>query len=74
MAIACPVLSCTNMLVDPAASTDGSSIIAYNADSATVYGSLYHYPAADHEPNATRDVYNWDSGAYLGSIPEVKHT
>ena len=73
-ALAGPALACTNMLVDPAASTDGSAIVAYNADSATVYGMLYHYPAADHEPNATRDIYNWDSGAYLGSIPEAAHT
>jgi dipeptidase len=73
-ALAPPSLSCTNMLVDPAASSDGSAIIAYNADSATVYGMLYHYPAADHAPNATREIYNWDSGAYLGSIPEAAHT
>ena len=72
--LASPSLSCTNMLVDPAASADGSSIIAYNADSATVYGMLYHYPAADHGASATRDIYNWDSGAYLGSIPEASHT
>jgi dipeptidase len=73
-ALAPPSLSCTNMLVDPAASADGSAIIAYNADSATVYGMLYHYPAADHGPNATREIYNWDSGAYLGAIPEAPHT
>jgi len=73
-ALALPSTACTNMLVDPAASADGSAIIAYNADSATVYGMLYHYPAADHGPNATRDIYNWDSGAFLGSIPEVAHT
>lgn len=58
---ASPSLSCTNMLVDPAASAQGSSIIAYNADSATLYGMLYHYPAADHGANFTRDIYNWDS-------------
>ena len=73
-ALASPALSCTNMLVDPSASADGSSIIAYNADSATVYGMLYHYPAADHGPNVTRAIYNWDSGAYLGTIPEAAHT
>jgi hypothetical protein len=72
--LASPALACTNMLVDPSASADGSSIIAYNADSATVYGMLYHYPAADHAPNTTRDIYNWDSGAYLGSIAEASHT
>lgn len=68
------VFSCSNLIVSPGASSDGSSIVAYNADSGTLYGSLYHYPAADHAPGTMRDVYDWDSGAYLGQIEEVAHT
>lgn len=65
---------CSNIIVSPGASTDSSSMVAYNADSGTLYGSLYHYPAADHEVGTMRDVYDWDTGAYLGKIPEARHT
>jgi dipeptidase len=50
-------------------------MVAYNADSATLYGSLYHYPKANHQtPGAMRDVYNWDTGVYLGQIKEAAET
>lgn len=67
-------LGCTNIVISPQASADGSSIIAYNADSGTLYGSLYHYPAADHPLGTLRSVYDWDSGRYLGQIKEAPHT
>ena len=66
--------SCTNMLVSAGASTDGSTHIAYNADSGGLYGSLGHYPAADHAPGSVRDIWDWDGSFYLGSIPEASHT
>jgi dipeptidase len=67
--------ACTNILVTPGASHDGSSLIAYNADSPTLFGSLYHYAAADNIPNGTmRKIYDWDSGVYLGEIPESPFT
>ena len=43
--------ACSNIIVSPGASSDQSSIVAYNADSVTLYGSLYHYPAAIHNPD-----------------------
>ena len=66
--------ACTNFLITKAASTDGSCMISYAADSHVLYGELYHYPAADHPEGAMRDVYDWDGGRYLGQIPEVPHT
>ena len=66
--------ACTNFLITKGASADGSCMISYAADSHVLYGELYHYPAADHEPGAMRDVYDWDGGAYLGQIPEIAHT
>lgn len=48
------------------ASTDSSTIVAYNADSGALYGSLYHYPATDHPEGAMKNIYDWDSGVYLG--------
>ena len=44
--------ACTNMLVSAGATTDGSTHIAYNADDGGLYGSLGHYPAADHPPGS----------------------
>ena len=67
--------ACTNLLITPGASADGSTIISYNADSATLYGMLYHYDAkADIPADTMRDVYDWDSGKYLGQIPEASET
>ena len=66
--------ACTNFLITKGASTDGSTMISYAADSHVLYGELYHYPAADDPEGAMRDLYDWDSGKYLGQIPEVRHT
>ena len=66
--------ACTNFLVTKGASADGSTMISYAADSHVLYGELYHYPAADYPEGAMRDLYDWDSGRYLGQIPEVRHT
>lgn len=69
-----PAQACTNFLITPGASADGSSMISYAADSHVLYGELYYYPAADHPEGAVREIFDWDSGRYLGSIPEVAHT
>lgn len=68
--------ACTDVLVTPGASSDGSSMIAYNADSPTLYGSLYHYPrtSAGNATSKQRKVFDWDSGAYLGLIDEAEGT
>jgi hypothetical protein len=42
--------ACSNFLVTPKASTDGSTLIAYNADSDSLYGTMGHYPAGIHTP------------------------
>ena len=68
------VEGCTNILVSSGASTDGSTILAYNADSGALYGSIGHYPAAKHPDNATRDVWDWDDSVFLGTIPEAAET
>ena len=58
----------------PGASDDGTAMIAYNADSVTLMGQCYHYPAANHDNTTMRQVYDWDSGVYLGEIPEARQT
>ena len=49
-------------------------MITYAADSHTLYGELYFWPAADYAEGAQLDVYEWDTGKYLGKIPQVAHT
>ncbi|MBN1925162.1 MAG: C69 family dipeptidase [Prolixibacteraceae bacterium] len=66
--------ACTNFLVTRGASADGSTMITYAADSHTLYGELYYTPAADYEEGAMLDVYEWDTGKFLGKIEQVKHT
>ena len=65
---------CTSLIAGKNATTDGSVFVTYAADSHTLYGELYNTPAADHAPGAMRDIYDWDSGCYLGKIPQPAHT
>ena len=68
------VSACTNFIITKGASTSGSCMVTYAADSHTLYGELYFMPAADHPAGSFRDVIEWDSGKLLGQIPEVAHT
>jgi dipeptidase len=74
LAAASPGSACTNFLITKSASTDGSTMITYSADSHTLYGELYHWPARDFAPGTMHDVYEWDTGKFLGRIPQVAHT
>ncbi len=65
---------CTNFLITKGASVDGSTMITYAADSHTLYGELYYQPAQDFPVGALRDIYEWDTGKFLGRIPQVPHT
>ena len=67
-------VACTNLIVGKAASADGSVIVSYSADSYGMFGYLCHYPAMVHPEGAMREVYDWDSGKYLGSIREARQT
>ena len=66
--------ACTSLFAAKGATVDGSVLATYAADSHTLYGELYSQPAADHAPGTTRKVVEWDTGRYLGEIPEVAHT
>lgn len=67
-------LACTNFLVTPGASINGSAMITYAADAHVLYGELYFRPAADYPPGAMLDVYEWDTNKFLGRIPQLSHT
>ncbi|MCK5617876.1 MAG: C69 family dipeptidase, partial [Candidatus Krumholzibacteria bacterium] len=66
--------ACTNFLITKGASVDGSTMITYGADSHVLYGELYYTPARLHPPGAMLDVYEWDTGKYLGQITQVRET
>jgi dipeptidase len=66
--------ACTNFIVTKGASVDGSVMISDMADSHVLFGELYYWPAADYDEGAMLDVYEWDTGNYLGKIKQVRHT
>ena len=74
IALVPPAAACTNFLVTPGASADGSSMITYSADSHSFYGELYHRPAGEHAPGTMLPVYEWDTGKHLGEIPQAPVT
>jgi len=65
---------CTNFLVTKGASVTGSTMITYSADSHQLYGELYFWPAKDYPQGTFLDVYEWDTGKYMGKIKQVAHT
>jgi len=66
--------ACTNYLITKGASTDGSTMISYAADSHILYGELYHWPAETFPVGTMLDVYEWDTGKYLGEIKQALKT
>ncbi len=66
--------ACTNFLITKGASIDGSVMISYSADSHVLYGELYFWPAAKYANGSMLDVYEWDTGKYLGKIKQAEET
>ena len=69
-----PAFACTNFLITKGATEDGSTMITYAADAHVLYGELYFTPAGRHAPGAMLDVYEWDTGKFLGKIAQVRET
>lgn len=66
--------ACTNLIVTKGASTDGSVMVTYAADSHQLYGALYHTDAAKYNKGEMLKIYEWDTGKYMGEIPQVAQT
>eukprot|EP00727_Mastigamoeba_balamuthi_P011605 m51a1_g7067 hypothetical protein (562) ;mRNA; r:190224-192334 len=73
-AVAMLCAACTNVLVTPGASADGSSMLAYTADAPFLAGDVVHSPRGRWPPNSTLVVYNWEAGTPCGTIPQVPVT
>lgn len=67
-------MACTNFLFTKGSTKDGSTMVTYSADSHVLYGELYHWPAMDWPAGSMLDVYEWDTGKFMGKIPQVAHT
>jgi dipeptidase len=68
------VNACSNFLVTKGATVDGSSMISYSADSHTLFGELYYWPAANYPAGSLLSVYEWDTGKFLGKIKQAAQT
>ena len=68
------VAACTGFLVGRKASTDGSVMISYSADSHNLYGEMYHWPAATWPKGSMLEVREWDTNKPLGYIRQVEQT
>lgn len=66
--------ACTNYLITKGASTDGSTMISYAADSHVLYGELYHWSAATYPAGSMLKVHEWDTGKYMGEIAQAMRT
>ena len=66
--------ACTNVIVTPGASADGSSMVSYAADSHGLFGELYFRPAARFRAGTALAIREWDTGRPLGSIDQVART
>ena len=66
--------ACTNLIAGKKATTDGSVMITYSADSHNLYGDLSHTPRTKHAPGAMRKVVEWDTNKPLGEIPQPAET
>ena len=66
--------ACTNIIVSKGASADGSCMVSYAADSHWLYGELYFHPQASWKDGDILKIYEWDTGRYIGDIPQVSHT
>lgn len=67
-------IACSNILVTKGASADGSCMVSYAADSHQLYGELYYLKGRFWDKGAMRDVVEWDTGKFLGRIPQAPVT
>ena len=70
LAATATALACTNFIVTKGASTDGSVMVTYAADSHQLYGALYKHNGGKQK-SKTLAVNEWDTGRYIGPIEQI---
>jgi dipeptidase len=68
------VFSCTNFIVAKGAGKDGSTFLTYAADAGGFMEPLYFWPGGNHPEGTKVEVYDWDTGKYLGDIDQADKT
>ena len=71
---AASAFACTSLLAGRKATTDGSTLITYAADSHTHYGTLAFFPAADYPKGTMVEIRDCDTNKPLGKIAQAAHT
>ena len=66
--------ACTNVIVSSGASTDGSCMVSYAADSHMLFGELYFRPAARWAKGSRLAIREWDTNKPMGDIAQVERT
>ena len=66
--------ACTNLIAAKGATTDGSVMMTYSADSHNLFGFLHHSPAGKHPKGSVRRIFEWDTNKPLGEIPQAEET
>ena len=66
--------ACTNLIVGPKASADGSVIVSYSCDDYGAYGFLSFLPRGKHKKGEMRALYHYETNNFLGEIPEARET
>ena len=67
------VNACTNILVSRGASRDGSVIITYSADGASI-PRLILVPGARHKPGTLVNIWGWEDKIIHGQVKQVART
>eukprot|EP00966_Prymnesium_polylepis_P027468 635072-Prymnesium_polylepis.1 len=66
--------ACSNILVTPGASKDGSALVGDNDDSSKRHGLVTRFAAADHAAGDVREIWDFEAGTLNGVIAQPKHT
>lgn len=66
--------ACTNYLITKSASTDGSTMVSYAADSHIRYGELYFRPRGKWPAGSMITLYDRGTNKPLGQIPQPTET
>lgn len=66
--------ACSNVIVTKGASSDGSVMVSYAADSHWLFGELYYKRAASWKSGSMLPIVEWDTQKPLGQITQVART
>lgn len=66
--------ACTNFIVAKGAGKDGSTFLTYAADAGGFMEPLFFIERGEHPAGEMVDIYDWDTGKFLGQIEQAPVT